>query len=157
MKVKTKRYIRILGWTFFIIYLFFLLYFLFFAEWYGRKNWGGVDYRYNLILFKEIRRFWNYREQLGVTAVVLNLLGNVIGFLPLGFILPVIGKKKRSFWKVTFIGFFLSLMVESLQLVFKVGCCDVDDLFLNTLGTFLGYLAFAVCNKIRRWKYGKTI
>ena len=54
------------------------------------------QYRYNLIPFVEIRRFWVYRKQLGLMAVVTNLFGNVIGFLPFGFILPVILDKMRS-------------------------------------------------------------
>lgn len=157
VKTKTKQTIRIWGWIFFMIYVCLLLYFLFFAEWYGRKNWGDYHYRYNLILFKEIKRFWMYREQLGMTAVMLNLAGNVIGFLPFGFILPIIGRRMRSIFRVTLLGFLLSLAVELLQLVFKVGCCDVDDLLLNTAGAFIGYIMFAVCNRIRRWKYGKAI
>ena len=36
------------------------------------------QYRYNLIPFVEIRRFWVYRKQLGLMAVVTNLFGNVI-------------------------------------------------------------------------------
>ncbi len=47
-------------------------------------------YRYNLMPFVEIRRFWKYRDQLGNFAVFSNIFGNVIGFLPWGFILPII-------------------------------------------------------------------
>ena len=36
--------------------------------------------------------------------------------------------------------FELSLLVELLQLVFKVGSFDVDDLLLNTIGGLLGYI-----------------
>lgn len=157
MKTKTKRNIRILGWILFISYLVLLLYFLFFAEWYGRNSWGEDNYRYNIILFKEIKRFWIYRERLGMTAVMLNLAGNVIGFLPFGFFLPIIGKSLRNIFKVTLLGALLSLTVELMQLIFKVGCCDIDDLLLNTVGTFLGYVMFMICDKIRRWKYGKTV
>ena len=32
--------------------------------------------------------------------------------------------------------------MELLQLVFKVGSFDVDDLFLNTIGGLLGYLVY---------------
>ena len=38
--------------------------------------------------------------------------------------------------------FELSLLVELLQLVFKVGSFDVDDLLLNTIGGLLGYLVY---------------
>ena len=56
-------------------------------------------------------------------------------------------------------GFLLSLTVEVIQLISKVGCFDVDDLILNTLGAVLGYVFFVISNHIRRKKYhyGKKI
>ena len=41
-------------------------------------------------------------------------------------------------------GFLLSLTVEVIQLISKVGCFDVDDLILNTLGAVLGYVFFVI-------------
>jgi glycopeptide antibiotics resistance protein len=35
-----------------------------------------------------------------------------------------------------------SLLVELIQLISKVGSCDVDDILLNTLGGVIGYLLF---------------
>lgn len=43
------------------------------------------EYHYNLVLFKEIKRFWNYRGQLGAFATFTNLFGNIVIFLPFGF------------------------------------------------------------------------
>ena len=85
------------------------------------------------------------------------LCGVVIGFIPYGFILPVIARKCRSGFFIILSGFGISLLVETIQLITKVGCFDVDDLILNTLGAALGYLAFAVCNYLRRKCYGKKI
>ena len=65
-----------------------------------------------------------------------------VGFLPFGFIVPVMHKKMESFWKVSLLGFMFSLCVETIQLITKVGCFDVDDLMLNTLGAMIGYGAF---------------
>ena len=96
MKKETKHIIRTLGTILFILYVLALIYFLFFSEEYGRAAMEERQYRYNLIPFVEIRRFWVYRKQLGLMAVVTNLFGNVIGFLPFGFILPVILDKMRS-------------------------------------------------------------
>ena len=115
------------------------------------------QYRYNLIPFVEIRRFWVYRKQLGLMAVVTNLFGNVIGFLPFGFILPVILDKMRSGWLIVLAGFGLSVTVEVIQLITKVGCFDVDDMILNTAGAALGYLLFFICDHLRRKIYGKKI
>lgn len=157
MKNSTKRKIRHLGIMLFLLYVLLLVYFLFFSEEYGRVAAEERMYRYNLIPFVEIRRFWVYRKQLGVLAVFTNIFGNVIGFIPYGFILPVIIRKCRSGFFIVLSGFLLSLVVETIQLVTKVGCFDVDDLILNTLGAALGYLFFAICNYLRRKHYGKTV
>lgn len=116
-------------------------------------------YRYNLMPFVEIRRFWKYRDQLGNFAVFSNIFGNVIGFLPWGFILPIIFRRMDRAFLIFLSGFLLSLTVEAIQLISKVGCFDVDDLILNTLGAVLGYVFFVICDHIRRKKYhyGKKI
>ena len=56
------------GTDFILVYLLALVYFLFFAEEYGRRNFFELDYRYNLVPFQEIRRFWIYREKVGFLA-----------------------------------------------------------------------------------------
>lgn len=157
MKKETKHIIRTLGTILFILYVLALIYFLFFSEEYGRAAMEERQYRYNLIPFVEIRRFWVYKKQLGLMAVVTNLFGNVIGFLPFGFILPVILDKMRSGWLIVLAGFGLSVTVEVIQLITKVGCFDVDDMILNTAGAALGYLLFFICDHLRRKIYGKKI
>lgn len=142
--------IRLGGTALFVLYVLLLVYFLFFSEAYGRSLGKELPYRYNLVPFVEIRRFWVYREQLGGAALFTNIFGNVIGFLPFGFILPVIAKRMQSGFLITLSGLCLSLAVETIQLAARVGCFDVDDLILNTLGAGLGYLCFALCNHIRR-------
>lgn len=157
MKEETKRRVRRWGRLLFFVYMLLLCYFLFFAEIYGRKNWSQADYRYNLELFREIKRFWIYREQLGFWPVFLNIAGNVIGFLPLGALLPVVHRNLQNGFLVTLLGFSFSLLVECLQLLMKVGSFDVDDLLLNTIGAATGYLIYWIGNKIRRKMYGKAV
>lgn len=146
-----------ISWVLFVLYIVLLIYLLFLSEDYGRKDFALREYRYNLIPFQEIRRFWVYREKVGCLASFLNLGGNVIGFLPFGFFLPIFGYRFRNGWLIGLLGFALSLSVECIQLVCKVGCFDVDDLILNTVGAVVGYLIFAVSNAVRRWLYEKKI
>ena len=40
------------------------------------------------------------------------------------------------------------LYAETVQLITKVGCFDVDDLFLNTVGVMLGYLCYYISKKM---------
>ena len=41
-----------------------------------------------------------------------------------------------------------SVLVELIQLVSKVGSCDVDDMLLNTLGGIIGYVLFRFFHRI---------
>lgn len=116
-----------------------------------------MGYRYNLQLFKEINRFVKYREMIGLESFVVNILGNVFAFSPFGFFLPIISEKSRNFFQVLILSFELSLTIELVQLAYKVGIFDVDDLFMNTLGGVIGYLCFAIAYKLygRRKKRGR--
>ena len=150
-KKREKRVFRIL----FAVYVLLVIYFLFFAEMTGRTI-SDRTYHYNLILFKEIKRFIIYREQLGWFTVLANLLGNVLIFLPFGMMVPFLTKHFKRFWGVVLLSFELSLMVELIQLVTKVGSCDVDDILLNTIGGMLGFACYAIAVRCRRMKhYGK--
>ncbi len=147
--MKTKqRIIKILKLVF-IIYIAVIAYFLFFSERYGR---GIVhsEYRYNLTLFKELKRFIEHREVIGLEGFIVNIFGNILAFTPFGFLLPVISEENRKLAKVALVTFQFSLTIELLQLVFKVGIFDVDDLFMNTLGGIIGYIIFKISNSF--WK-----
>ena len=92
MSSKKAKIIRAFGKVLFILYVGFLIYFLFLAEWYGRTE-ISEEYRYNLELFKEIRSFITYREQLGMFVVAANLLGNILIFVPYGFFVSMSGSR----------------------------------------------------------------
>jgi len=72
LSARKAKIIRAFGKVLFLLYVIFLIYFLFVAEWYGRTE-VAEEYRYNLELFREIRRFLTYREELGTFAVFANL------------------------------------------------------------------------------------
>ena len=148
MSARKRTQYRILGKILFVLYIIFVFYFLLISEIYGRTG-EMQEYHYNLVLFREIKRFWNYRRQLGIFATATNLLGNVLIFLPFGFFMAM-ASKYRSFLSTLVYSCALSRTVEISQLFMKVGCFDVDDLLLNTIGGMLGFITFAVCNVIRR-------
>lgn len=153
MRIQTARKIRRGTTLLFVVYLILLFYVLFFSEDYGRTM-EERSYSYNLMLFQEIKRFWNYRHQVGFRAMFLNIYGNVLCFLPFGAILPVLSKRCRYLAAITLLSFEFSLLVETVQLITKVGTFDVDDLFLNTIGGILGYFIFKLCNYWRKKLYG---
>lgn len=140
--------------VFLIIYLLLLAYVCFWSEAYGRTEVQKI-YHYNLIPFREIMRFYTYRELVGIEAFVLNLFGNVLVFAPFGFMVPIINWRYRNIKKAAGLTFCLSMTIECIQLITRVGSFDVDDLILNTLGGILGYVFFHVANRIRRRWFGK--
>lgn len=151
----TRKKRRIVAWFLFLVYFTVLFYFLFFSESLGR-GFSEREYQYNLVPLKEIGRFLKYAHILGKKAVWLNLAGNVIAFMPFGFFLPVFSRRCKEIWYVLLYSFELSLLVETIQLVTKVGSFDVDDLLLNTIGGVCGYLVYGSLQKIRRkWNVNK--
>lgn len=142
---KGKNWGRIVVIGIFVVYLGGLSYFLFFSERYGRVVSG--EYHYNLVPFQEIERFIKYREVIGWEGFIVNTFGNVLAFAPFGFLLPIVSRQNRTFFRVALYSFEFSLFIELIQLSFRVGTFDVDDLMMNTIGGVLGYLLFLTCKK----------
>lgn len=150
MKKRDLKNLRIAAWLGFVVYLTAMVYFLFFCEKMGRVP--GVEYRYNLKPFEEIRRCMRYlHTERYRYSMILNLFGNVVCFVPLGFVLPFLSARRWSFFKVTFLSLSASVLVEIIQLVTKLGSCDVDDIILNTCGGMTGYLLFLLCRGVYRF------
>lgn len=99
----------------------------------------GTSHRY------ELEFFWSYREWIfgGNAELGMEVINNIALFFPLGFLLNDV-LKKGSFGKVVFLAMFLSLSVESAQLVFKLGLFELDDIFNNTLGAAAGWCLFRI-------------
>lgn len=96
--------------------------------------------RHNFVPFTTITYYLFLANDINFNIRVHNLAGNIIGFVPFGMILPLLSNKFHSFIKVTLATFCLSLTFELLQLIFRFGSFDVDDLILNTLGGMIGYI-----------------
>lgn len=148
MRKKREKKVRALGKVLFVLYIFFLIYFLCFSEWYGRVG-TTAEYRYNLELFKEIKRFIDYREELGAFVVFTNLFGNILIFVPYGFFIAM-ASHSGGFLKSLIYSFGLSLGVEIFQLVTRVGSFDVDDILLNTVGGMIGFITYKILEAMRR-------
>lgn len=68
-----------------------------------------------------------------------GMILNAVMFAPLGFLLPAYFERYRHWGRTLAAGFLTSLTVELVQL-FTFRATDVDDLIMNTLGTFVGFL-----------------
>ncbi len=111
----------------------------------------GIKKRFakaNLKPFATIKLFYNSRS-LGTEYKMGNLLGNVVGFIPLGILFPLLLGWKRGPATV-FAVFLVSLGFEFSQLFFALGVFDVDDLILNTAGGAIGYVLYWITRTVVR-------
>ncbi len=83
----------------------------------------------------------------GMADAPLETLLNVLLFVPIGLMLPLLWRRFRDGRLAVLWGFTFSLAVEISQLF--SGITDIDDLIANTLGTFLGYLI--ACALLLHW------
>ncbi len=81
---------------------------------------------------------------------------NIIMFMPLGFLLPLIWKKLRNPIKVLLTGFCFSFAIELCQL-FNRRNTDIDDLLMNTLGALVGYFLWDLLKKVFKRTNEKAI
>lgn len=104
--------------------------------------WDQVTAQLNLIPFRTLRLFAGLLDS-GVRShihmAVINLGGNIIMFIPLGFLLPKVFPKLSSLPRVLLTTAIIITIVEIIQLFTLVGSCDIDDLILNVIGAAIGY------------------
>lgn len=85
----------------------------------------------------------------GVDLSVLRLIvGNVLAFVPLGILTPLLAPRRRSWLFVLAVGLIVSAAIELGQLGlsgllgYTYRQSDVDDVILNVIGALLGYALF---------------
>ena len=95
----------------------------------------------NFIPFKEILRY-----EVGSGSFVKNILGNIILFIPFGLFVSYILKTKKWF-PIIFITLVISTVIEFTQM--QIGrTFDIDDIILNLVGGFVGYLIYVVFKSV---------
>ena len=115
--------------------------------------WEHVRQNLNLEPFRTIRLFWNALDQEEYRRLaIINLGGNVLMFVPLGFFLPTLWKSLRKWWKTWIATLLIMLTVELIQLFTLRGSFDVDDLILNLLGAAVGYVVYRWMNPAKKKK-----
>ena len=85
--------------------------------------------------------FWSYKADGDGSFYFKENMLNALLYLPLGFLLPFAFKRVK-WWQVTLFALFLSVSVEFIQLLFKCGFSELDDVFHNTLGCVIGFFLY---------------
>ncbi|WP_433632540.1 VanZ family protein [Chryseobacterium cucumeris] len=126
--------IIIVPYTLFLLYLMFL-------------GMGRFQYEENLItvepFFSTIKFIQGPNKTIDIVRIVL---GNIIMFIPFGFLGWIIPELKKL--KPLLFGFISCIViVEALQYFTRMGIFEVDDIILNTFGVYLG---LKICGLIEK-------
>lgn len=99
----------------------------------------------NFIFLKEA---WKLVYAPSKLDFIYNCFGNILCFLPLGFLAPIVFSKKQTFLRVSLAGMLLSILIETLQFFLDTGVTDIDDVFFNTVGVVIGYSLYVLRRKL---------
>lgn len=117
----------------FITYIYCVLQLTVFSRSVG--NYGGIDMRFLIR--------WN--EWYGEKAY---FIANIIMFVPMGIFLPMLCKWTKHLLVALPIGILASIAIESVQLKYQLGFCQLDDVVANSSGFLIGFLIFLLIQDI---------
>ena len=95
----------------------------------------------NFVPFKSIVPLLSGRGNQLIAMV--NLFGNIIPFMPIGLLAPLV-VRSISWQKALVLGVVTGLTCEVMEVVFRVGIFDIDDVILNAFGVMVGYGVFVM-------------
>lgn len=123
-----------------LMYLGFMIYMMFLFR---IVTFQDVNYSdFNIIPFKEM-----FRYEIGSKLFFKNVVGNMLMFVPYGFFISYILKEKAP-WSIIILSLFASFTIEITQ--YRIGrVFDIDDIMLNLIGGFLGYIVYIIILKIK--------
>jgi glycopeptide antibiotics resistance protein len=151
-----QRLRRSLNIVFFVLYLFLLVNFVLVkgklfdrispSNYYGyyelnmpqSKNVGV-----NLVPLQTIKGYYKPENWNPDSTKTANVMGNIVLFMPLGFLVPLIFPKTGRLVILFFLSLLVSVLFEGCQYYLQSGFADVDDVILNTAGGVFGYGFFA--------------
>lgn len=118
-----------------IIYIMCLFYVVTFQD----VSWSTS----NFTLFKEM-----FRYKFGTKLFFHNVIGNMLMFIPFGFLISYFLKLEKPY-SIIILSFITSVTIEVTQLL--IGrVFDIDDIILNVIGGFIGFLLFYILGKIEK-------
>lgn len=89
-------------------------------------------------------------QNLGTFIKIKQILWNIVLFLPMGFLVPIIWKSKNDIKKAIVIWLLWSFSIELLQFIisrflwFNYKITDIDDIMLNTLGFIIWFYLYKI-------------
>ncbi len=115
---------------------------------------GTVTKTVNMIPFDHVKKAVTTGEMKSLDGDILN----IVLFIPFGFFLSKINDRVFNRAIYAFIlGFAASTAIETIQLVFHLGYCDINDVIANSLGAGIGYWISRIGQKKEQKKDGLEI
>ncbi|QNQ83377.1 VanZ family protein [Lactobacillus sp. PV037] len=134
---KIKSEIAVWIFAFYLILLFMLTTFRdTYFPWQLSFNLHRPLSDINLVFMKETIKLIHGAS---IVDFFYNSFGNVLWFMPFGFLFPIIIQKRHCFWWTLLVGAAISVSIEGWQFVLMTGVSDIDDVFFNVCGTIIGY------------------
>ncbi len=138
----------------FLIYAAVMLWLLFGRSW----GWDdGLSYRQMVENRINLKPLYTIKSYLNVLLhrpnspyfkqFIIELTGNLLLFVPAGWLLPKIFRKMRRFFPFFFTALGTIFLIEAVQLFTLLGSFDVDDVILNMSGILMGFIAYACFGK----------
>ena len=144
-----NRSAQVIWWIVFVLYTGIMLWLLL-----GRsQTWiSGFSYQQMLLENMNLKPFFtignylniifHYPDSIYFRHCIINLLGNVLLFIPAGLLVPRLIKPTQNFFLFLLIAVLCILFVEFIQLLALLGSFDVDDIILNLFGMLIGFIIF---------------
>lgn len=119
----------------------------------GVYHFTGAGTIYDVLLYQlELRydqlNFTPFSNTIDIVAYLLNILL----FIPLGFLAPVIWLDMNKLGKVIGVGFLFTFLIELSQL-FNNRRTDIDDILLNVLGAAIGFMLYKLFDQLTKSKF----
>lgn len=102
---------------------------------------------FNIIPFKTIAECVSHivgGEYFERKWAIRNIFGNFVLFYPMGIFLPCFFPDTGTCSQTVRISFCTILSVELIQMMFRIGFFDIDDVILNMTGWLLGFFTFSL-------------
>ena len=144
---------NILIYSFFILYVVIMIWLLFIQRisYINYDNyWDKLIENINIIPFRTISEYLFTDRNADFEIIkhaFVNLAGNIVMFIPLGFFLAYTESSDKAFRAIIIKTILIITAIEIIQLFSLTGSFDIDDLILNTIGSAAGYKIHSIIFK----------
>lgn len=120
------------------LYTIWILYLLFFASF---RYSPTILFEIKTIPFETINEYSTKVVLYDKMEAFKNICGNIILFVPYGFLGILYRRLNHFIWFVITFLIFINI-VEFSQYYFKRGFADIDDVILNSFGAIIGFIIY---------------